>query len=98
LWGGHVVAGGCRTDQHHAGAGVPGAQLAGPVRVVGEKEVLDRVRLTPPPPIEVADQPAIDPRLVRGCAGPPGRLVEDNRHGCDGAGGAPFTSNASSSM
>ena len=68
------------------GARVPAAQLRGPVRVVGEEEVLDRMLGAGAAPRQVRRDPAVDALLVRRPAGPPRRRVQRRRRGLGGGG------------
>ena len=63
--------------EHDAVPGVPPAQRRGTLGVVGEQEVLDRVRHPGLAALEVRPHPRLDPCLVGGAALPPRRLVQD---------------------
>ena len=58
-----------RAGQDDAGARMPAAQLRGPVRVVGEQEVLDRVLGAGAAARQVRRDPAVDALLVRRAGG-----------------------------
>ena len=80
--GGHVAVGhglGLAAGQHDAVPGVPAPQLRGPEGVVGEQEVVHRVRDAVAAPLEVVGDQRVDPRLVRGLAGAPLRLAPGPR-------------------
>ena len=65
--------------EHHAGSGVPPAQLSWPIAVVGKEEVLDRVLLTPAASREVVTNKIIDSPLVRLLPCGPLGLTEDGQ-------------------
>ena len=74
-----LVLGG--VTQSHAVPGVPAQQRGGPLGVVGEQEVLDRVRLTLTAALQVGIGPLRDPLAVRHGPGLPLVGVQDTQRG-----------------
>ena len=67
--------------ESHAVAGVPAPQRRRPLRVVAEQEVLDGVRDTLTPALQVRPDPRVHALLVRGATGlPGGHLERFHRH------------------